>query len=428
MAKIYKQSAYETISCLKPKFSTRVDNVTHQQKSFTFSNKLIPNKENNTIESSLLYSQGSDIYEIDFAVPLPKKTQDDPASDYGDGFKSVEGKPLSSKWAYQGETVAKMAYMGNGNESTLLAMSKNGSLAWFQENIKVPVHIVQEMMGPMTTYAAMHSYVRPDSLAVSDFALSLDAETVVKSQSNGSEEDSILKIIDNAGKPGDILRTIHVPGTTVTHTVRFFDNHFFASCSDDNTLRFWDTRTVSKPQFILCDPQNGGIRAFDASSVNTNLFATGFSTGVIKLWDVREVENATTDLTNRQNGEDPIQNEIANFYHRGGDSVVDIQFSFVAPYEVLTVGGSGHVYHWDMEYALSKFDENADNNEPQEASEELQTHSLKFVHTGGSRRNPKQQGKRNVTGWHPVIDNLVGAVDDDSLITVYKPYTIESSD
>ena len=91
-------------------------------------------------------------------------------------------------------------------------------------------------------------------------------------------------------------------------------------------------------------------------------------------------------VTNRQNGEDPIQNEIANFYHRGGDSVVDIQFSFVAPYEVLTVGGSGHVYHWDMEYALSKFDENADNNEPQEASEELQTHSLKFVHTGGSRR------------------------------------------
>ena len=327
------------------------------------------------------------------------------------------------------ETVAKMAYMGNGNESTLLAMSKNGSLAWFQENIKVPVHIVQEMMGPMTTYAAMHSYVRPGSLAVSDFALSLDAETVVKSQSNGSEENSIFEIIDNAGKPGDILRTIHVPGTTVTHTVRFFDNHFFASCSDDNTLRnLWNIK-------LLASHSSSCVILRTAASEHLMLplliriclppdLAPVLSNCGMSVPLKMPLQTSRTD----KNGEDPIQNEIANFYHRGGDSVVDIQFSFVAPYEVLTVGGSGHVYHWDMEYALSKFDENADNNEPQEASEELQTQSLKFVHTGGSRRNPEQQGKRNVTGWHPVIDNLVGAVDDDSLITVYKPYTIEASD
>lgn len=428
MTKTYKPKSYEYISSLKPRFTQRVDNVFHHDKAFTFSNKIIP--QEGTLGTSVIYSQGSDIYEIDCALPLgtaDEGKKPKPQSEYGDAFKSVEGKPLSPKWVYQGETVAKMEYLGNGNETTLLAMSKNGSLAWFQEGVKVPVHIVQEMMGPATSYAAMHSHVRPNNLAVSDFTLSYDNETVVKSQSNGSEEDSILKIIDNAGKPSEILRTIHVPGTTVTHTVKFFDNHLYASCSDDNVIRFWDTRTGDKPLFILEDPKNGSLNAFDSSSVSNNLFVTGTSTGFVKLWDIRAVETATTDLSKRQNGEDPIQNEIANFYHKGGDAVVDVQFSYTSPYEVFTVGGTGNVYHWDMEYALGNYDDEDPDRVPQDASEELQTQSLRFLHTGGSRRNPQQKGKRNTVAWHPIVDDVIGTVDDDSLVTIYKPFSLEDS-
>ena len=424
MTKIYKPSSYEHISSLKPRFISRVDS--HQDKSITFSNKIVPDKDDSALKTSIIYSQGSDIYEIDCALPMGDSNEPKPENEYGDAFAAVEKKPLSAKWIYSGETVSKMEYLGNSNETTLVAMSKNGSLAWFKDGIKVPVHIVQEMMGPATSFAAMHSHVRPNDLAVSDFGLSFDSETIVKSQASGSAEESILKVIDNAGKPSEILRTIRVPGTTVAHTVRFFDNHLFASCSDDNVLRFWDVRTADKPLFILSDPQNGRLTSFDASTVTNNLFVTGFSTGVVKLWDVRGVENATTDFTNRQNGEEPVQKEIANFYHSGGDSVEDVQFSYTSPYEVVTVGGSGNVYHWDMEYALSNYDEEDTSNLPQDASEDLQTQSLKFVHTGGPRREAKQRGKKNIVSWHPVVDGYIATVDDDSLVSVYKPFTVET--
>lgn len=423
MTKVYQASTYEHISTLKPKFVSRVDNILHQDKTFTFTNKIIPDKKTASLNTSVLYSQGSDIYEIDCALPLGEIKE--PKNEFGTAFKSSQDKALAPKWVYQGETVSKMTYLGSGNETTMLAMSKNGSLGWFRDGIKVPVHIVQEMMGPATKFGAIHSHKRPNSLAVADFSLSFDSETIVKSQASGSADESILKIVDNAGKPSEILRTIHVPGTTVAHTVRFFDNHFFASCSDDNVLRFWDTRTANKPLFVLSDPQNGMLNAFDASTVSNNLFVTGFSTGVVKLWDVRAVENATTDFTNRQNGEEPVQKEIANFYHSGADSVVDVQFSYTSPYELITIGGSGNVYHWDMEYALSNYDDEDTSNLPQDASEELQSQSLKFVHTAAT---PKPVGKKNTVAWHPVVDGIVGAVESSSQITIYKPFSVDEDD
>ena len=128
----------------------------------------------------------------------------------------------------------------------------------------------------------------------------------------------------------------------------------------------------------------------------------------------------------RQNGEDPIQNEIANFYHAGGDSVVDVQFSATSSSEFFTVGGTGNIYHWNTDYSLSKYNPDDTIAPPQDATEESQTKSLRFLHKGGSRRSPKQIGRRNTAAWHPVIENLVGTVDDDSLVSIYKPYTEES--
>ncbi|KAL3232664.1 Transcriptional modulator WTM2 [Nakaseomyces bracarensis] len=422
-----KVANYEHISSMKPRFISRAFSPESQQKSVAFSNELIPDTDNGVLKTKLLYSQGSDIFELDCSYPLIYGDEGDenpkePVQEYGDAFKDMENVPLTTKWVYQGETVSKMRYLGEEEDANMIAMSKNGSLAWFTDGVKVPVHIVQEMMGPSTKFSSIHSLTRNDELAVADFDLSVDQETIVKSQSSGNEEDSILKLVDNDGKPSEVLRTIRVPGTTVTHSVRFLDNHVFASCSDDNVIRFWDTRTAEKPLWSLCDPQNGSLTAFDVSQLSGNLFVTGFSTGIIKLWDARAVENATLDLTHRQNGEEPIQKEIANLYHAGGDTVVDLKFSYTTPTEFLSVGGNGNVYHWDAEYALSKYDPEDLDFEPQEATEELLNESLKFLHTGGSRRNPSAYGSRNTVAWHPVIEGLVAHVDPDTLITTYLPY------
>ncbi|CCK67996.1 WD40 repeat domain-containing protein KNAG_0A03080 [Huiozyma naganishii CBS 8797] len=435
--KIWRRSApslYHHISSVKPQFMTRVGD--ELDKTIAFRSEIIPDKAKETLTTSLLYSQGSDIYEIDCALPLGsfygKKSSGDAAvataapvkheAEGGGAFCDIEDKKLSPKWVYSGETVSKMCYLDDSEDSTIIAMSKNGSLAWFRDGIRVPIHIVQEMMGPMTSFAAMHSHVRPQALAISDFGLSENLETLVKSQSNGSEEDSILKIVDNAGKPGEVLRTMHVPGTTVTHTVRFFDNYTFGSCSDDNTIRFWDIRTADKPIFSLSEPKNGKLTAFDASQITNELFVTGTSTGVIKLWDIRSVEFATTDLTHRQNGHDPIQTELVNLYHSGGDSVADVQFSPTSSSEFATVGGSGNVYHWDMEFFFSQNDDDdAGATAKLPAPEELQGQCLKFFHIGN---NQQKRNVKNSVAWHPTIDDLVCTVDDTSLISVYKPFPI----
>lgn len=434
--KIWKKSVpflYQHISSVRPRFDSRVEDTSKFEKRLTFTDKVVPDKKKGLLTTSVLYSQGSDIYEVDCDLPLGafyrkpegEASESLPDPDYGDAFARAEKEAPAAKWTFQGENITKLTYMSNGlADSNVLAMSTNGSLAWFRDGIKVPVHIMQEMMGPGTSFSSIHSFKRPDSLAVSDFALSDDCETLVKCQSNGKEEESILKIVDNSGTPGEVLRRINVPAT-VTHSVRFFDNHLFATCSDDNVLRFWDTRTEGKFLWELKDPKNGRIMSFDSSPVVDTLFATGTSTGIVKVWDVRAVAAATADYTNRQHGQDPVQNELINFYHSGGDSVVDVQFSHTSSSEFLTVGGSGNIYQWDLTYFFSEFDDdNADTMDMDIAKADLlQSQCLKFLHTGGSRRSTGQNGKRNTVAYHPVIDDLIGVVDHDSLITVYKAFT-----
>lgn len=440
--KIWKKSVpflYQHISSVRPKFSSRVDDALKSEKRLTFSDKVIPDKKKGLLSTTALYSQGSDVYEIDCDLPLgafyPKAGDKDdkkalPDPDYGDAFARAQEEVPQAKWTFLGESITKISYMGSGpGDSNLLAMSKNGSLAWFRDGIKVPVHIMQEIMGPGTSFSSIHSYTTPEQLSVSDFALSEDYETLVKCQSNGKEEESILKVVDNSGSPGDVLRTIRIPAA-VTNTVRFFDNHLFATCSDDNVLRFWDTRTEGKPLWDLTDPNHGKILSFGVSPVVDTLFATGTDTGIVKVWDVRAVVAAMDDYSKRQHGQDPVQNELINFYHSGGDSVVDVQFSHTSSSEFLTVGGSGNVYQWDLDYFFSEYGEKtADTLDMDIAKADiLQSQCLKFLHTGGSRRSVGHNGKRNTVAYHPVIDDLVGVVDQDSLITVYKAFTGREDD
>ncbi|AQZ15050.1 WTM2 (YOR229W) and UME1 (YPL139C) [Zygosaccharomyces parabailii] len=402
--KIWKKSVpalYQHISYLKPRFDTHETDLAHFEKRIAFSHKVVSEEKKGLLTAEVLYSQESDIYKVDCELPLGLSDEAneneliDP--DYESPFKGAETKPLSASWNYQGETIIKFQQMAS-KENSLVALASNGSLAWFNENVKVPVHIMQEIMGPGTSFSCIHSLRSPNKLAVCDFALSPDLNTVVKSQSNGKEGESIVKIVDNAEDPGALCSRINVP-SAVTHSVRFLNNHLFATCSNDNIIRFWDIRTDTE-LWSLNDPNDGKLTTIDTSSLVGNLFASGSDTGVIKLWDLRAVLSK--------------QGELVSFYHPKEDPVVDLQFSPTSSSGFLSVGKMGSVYHWDSEY----FFENDTVDD-----DDLQTQCLKFLHTGGSRRSVGPNGKRNMVAWHPTIDALVGTVDNDCSITLYKPFT-----
>ena len=75
-------SLYLHISSFKPQFSTRVDDVLHFSKTLTWRSEIIPDKSKGTLTTSLLYSQGSDIYEIDTTLPLKTFYDDDDDDDH----------------------------------------------------------------------------------------------------------------------------------------------------------------------------------------------------------------------------------------------------------------------------------------------------------------------------------------------------------
>lgn len=415
--KIWKKSIpsiYQHISTFKPSFTSRIYDTESIPKTMTFTHELVPDKEQGTLTTSVLYSQGSDIFEVPCSLPLGLHSsfgESLPEPQYHEASVSEE-HGLQPKWSYQGENIIKLQYVGTP-DCAVIAMASNGSLAWFKEGIKVPVKVMAEIMGPSTSFSMIHSLKQINNGIISDFALSHDTETVVKTQSRiaGSEESSILKIVDNSDKPGELLRTINIPGTTVSHTVKFHNNHLFSTCSDDNRLRFWDTRS-DKPVWSLSDPKNGSLTCFDVSPVIDTLFVTGTSTGVLKLWDLRAVAASTGH-------DDDSTTEIVSLYHSGGDSVADVQFGFTSPTQFLSVGGSGNVYHWDLEYLFA-----SGSGEDDEVldSEELQQQCLKFMHTGGGRRSIGNLNKRGTVSWHEIIDDVVGCVDADGLLTVYKGY------
>lgn len=432
------QPTYHHISKFTPKLKERVSSqaLPSIPKALVWRTSVAPDKENDSVATELCYAQGSNIYELECSLPFNTfhengEGTEKPTDLYDNAFKNVGKEPLTPKWVYQGENVSKMIALDNG-ENNLIAMSSNGSLAWFRDGIKVPVEVLQEIMGPSTSYSGIHSLKRgPDDLAVADFAVSVDGDTVIKSQSSSGQEagGSIFKIIDNYSRIGEVLRTVSIPETTLTHTVRFFNNTLMATCSDDNVMRFWDIRTADKPLWVLRESQNGLVTSFDASTLTESLFVTGSSTGVIKLWDARAVRAATMDLTHRQNGEDPCQKELAMLYHSGGDSVVDVQFAETASSEFLTVGGSGSIYQWDMEYFFSKNDDdNADDGDVAMSDRnDLQGECLKFFHRDTSLSAYAGTRHRYTVASHPLVDNMVAYVRPDSNITVYKPYVKRDS-
>ncbi|SCU79884.1 LAFA_0B06260g1_1 [Lachancea sp. 'fantastica'] len=417
--KIWKKavpSLYQHISTFKPPYTTLFESVEKFPKAVAFTHKIAPNKEAGTMIASLLCSQGGDIYEVEFQLPLGLYTSDDDLKDpkYGTAFAAIAsiGK-MEPKWTYQGQTVTKIEYVG-GSYADAVVMTSNGSLAWFKEDCKVPVFVMEELVGVSTSFSQIHNQEQSRSVKT-DFAVSEDVETLVKSQpsmASGQEQDrSLLKVVDNAQNPGQLVRAIPISSTSFTQVIRFLDNHLFCTCSDDSTVRFYDLRGNGEPLWSMADPHDGKLLSLDVSPMIESLFMTGSETGVLKLWDLRTI------IACLENKEEPV--EIAKLFHSAADPVVDVKFGISSPTEILSVGGSGNVYHWDLE---PLFSQEAAEAEDLADAEELQQQCLKFIHTGGGRRQTEFYNQRETVAWHPLISGLVGCVDPDGLLTVYKGF------
>ncbi|SCV05784.1 LANO_0H15104g1_1 [Lachancea nothofagi CBS 11611] len=410
-------SLYQHISTFKPSYTTQFESVEKIPKVVAFTHKIAPDRDNGTMTASMLCSQGSDIYEVEFQLPLGLQSTSENLKDpqYGAGFaRASQTGNAEPKWTYQGETITKLEYVG-GPHADAVVMTASGSLAWFKEDCKVPVYVMEELVGPSTSFSRIHNQSQ-SSRPNADFAVSENVETLVKSQpsassGSGDDEHSLLKIVDNAQSPGQLIRTIAIPKTSVTPVIRFHDNHMFSTCSDDSTVRFFDVRGDGKPLWSMTDPHDGKLGCLDVSPVLETLFVTGSDTGTLKLWDLRTI------VACNETKEEP--KEIAKLYHSAADPVVDVKFGTSSPTEFLSVGGSGNVYHWDLEPIFVR--ENDEDDEMVD-QEELQQQCLKFMHTGGGRRFADNYNQRETVAWHPIISGLVGCVDPDGLLTVYKGF------
>ncbi|CCH59988.1 hypothetical protein TBLA_0C01740 [Henningerozyma blattae CBS 6284] len=488
--KIWKKSIpslYKHISTYKPKFQNSSSLGNNQSISVTgltttlstnqnannkivFGNKVIPDQSNGTLTTTIYQTQNSDIYEIDTILPLGVYNIDQSTdirslndTQYEDvTLKRMANTPIKPKWSFQGENITKLILNVNNNnnnnnpsndDSGIIAMAETGSLAWFKNDIKIPVHTLQDAMGSSTNYSTIQSATSNIS---NDFDLSVDGLKLIASQCNKVVEESrscVLKFVDNGEKVGEIINSFSIKDVGKIYSVNYFNNTLFSSISEDNIIRFWDTRSNSEnPIFIFNNNTNnsnstnnnsnendqGLFLSMDHSSLIDSLFASGSTTGVVNLWDIRAVfgNSNISARASTSNEYGKIQPELATINQAGDDEVVDIKFSNTSPTDLISIGSSGNVYHWNMEPFFSSHsqDESEDSSTEYQTllSDELQRECLSFLHTGGNRRKAMAKGQathatssisyKNTVALHPRINGLTGTVDPDNLLTVYLPF------
>ncbi|KAH3902312.1 uncharacterized protein SCODWIG_03000 [Saccharomycodes ludwigii] len=396
--KIWKKSVpmlYQHITTYKPGFLKKFTKESIIPKKFIFQpDKTIKDEKftDTIIDTPLYYSYGSEVYQLDCKLPKGLMSNDNLNSDndieadqllFGSGdINNVhESDQNRSIFSYQGEDIIKLqTYKTIGGKNTnnngkLLVMSTSGSLAWFDRNVsKYPYKVITEYVGPSTSYSVIHdnhissgkrttgkpplyiqSGIASDNMFC-DFAVSESGETIVKTHgANGS----IIKIVDNYSRPGQVLNTLKLgDSTNYVHTVRFMDNNIFACCSTDNTIKFYDCRALDsdidrKPIWDIhtSTVENETLLSFDISPHVETFLLTGSSAGNIKLWDLRSCLASDDTIIKGTK-------ELGLLYHENADPVIDIQFSPHLATEFLSVGSqSGFIYHWDINPIMQIWEE-----------------------------------------------------------------------
>ncbi|AAS51342.2 ACR116Wp [Eremothecium gossypii ATCC 10895] len=403
--KVWKKtipSLYQYITSLKPRYASPAGVAGSVRKTIAFTDEAERRMENGVLHTSVLVSLGRDVYRQGCVLPLGVHLEEAdgggalPDPEFEDSMGLQE--QLRPVWTHPSADVAGMAYVGRADVAAVV-VATDGSVAWFRSGAPRPVQTLPPVAG---------------SVAEVDLAVSEDGQlaVVVQSGIDGDNAHTVLRVVDNGDALGKVLHTVRLSEAAVVHAVKFQGSHIFVTCSSDNTVRFWDARTPAEPLWHLHGVRDGRFVAVAPSPLVGTVFATGSDTGVIKLWDIRAVIAATAD--------EPAA-ELTRLVHPDGDAVVELLFSADTPTQFVSVGAPGNVYHWDVEPLLQLPGED-DPNESARDSDELQQQCLKFLHTVGGRRTLGPIPKRKTVAWHPTFGDVVGCIDADGLITVYKPY------
>ncbi|QEU60617.1 Wtm1 [Kluyveromyces lactis] len=424
--KIWKKtipSLYEHISTLQPKIFNPCESSQSPERRVLFTDLISEEADKGLLNTSIYYSQRSEIYEIGVQLPIGAYTshgdKELPQPRYSEFFS----EPANAKWVFEGHSIA--SFKANHSTSALIVMSKRGTLAWYNGSSKKPLKSLEGSSEKDIT---------------ADFDISTDGKYVVRFESpvpESAQSGTKITVINNTDNVGDVLHTITLPNTKQARCVKFHTTTLFSTVTEDNLLRFWDVRARDEMLFSLSVhsvssssessttesevEDDGTINVVEASKLFDTLFITGSDAGVIKLWDLRSIAA-------RNSKEVKDATEIVTFYQLDNDPVVDIQFSPLEPECFLTVGASGNVYHWDFSYLINESEQQgedaADSDEIYQ--DDIQEHSLKFLHTGGGRRSAYKPDntvliKGSVT-QHPLIRDIIGTVDGDGYLTVYKGF------
>lgn len=419
--KIWKKvvpSLYQHIITFKPIFNDiSSDQINDLCKCISFTDKIVnDDNSNGTATTSAFCSFGGKIYEFDFSLPLgayDTTNTDSPLPDpkYNDHEISyiTEETKYNSKWIWSGETVIKLIAL---SEKKFLALSKSGLIAIFQDGTQSPLGVV------MDTFTE-----RGNDIFV-DMDVSKELKSIVKSKSNLITRQTVVEIIDNEITWGNKIISISL-NDIIINQILFLDNknnntsheenRGFIALGNENQVYIWNNMSQNNQEPSYTLKLENTVSQISISPFIPTLFALGFVNSSLRFYDIRNIK-----------AQDPSQvkeNCLFELNHLNEDPVVNIIFSKVSPFELLSIGKSGNIYHWNLEYIFNQVNkEGFDNLEGEFVSQRvIQSECLTFYHTGGARRSFGPGSGKNSVSYHPLIDDFVATVDEDGLFSVYKP-------
>lgn len=420
--KIWKKvvpSLYQHITTFKPIFRDWTpEQIESLPKCITFTNKINgEDNHNGIITTSVFYSLGSEIFEFDCNLPVGAyytgdNPHDMPTPHYNEHEISliVEETQYDAKWVWPNEVIVKLIAL---SEDKFVTLSKNGSVGLFQDGSKSPIETIMEDS-------------MEDNNLIVDIDISQDKTLLVKSKSDLISKQSSIEIREQGSLSGSTKVSMNV-NNMVIKQIGFLDNNKIIGISQDNRIRIWriasqEEKEGDEPNWILQLDDTVKCSSMGSSPFIEPLFAVGFENGEIMFYDSRHIQACEGNVSSRNH-------HLFKLIQIDNDPVDRIVFSEVSPYRVITMGHSGNIYHWDLEYIFNKaqdedFEAMKSSNGGGDVVSQtnIQRECLAFFHTGGARRRTINEGQGTSTmGYHPLIDDLATTVDQDGLLSVYKP-------
>lgn len=426
--KIWKKTVsllYQHIFSVKPKYLISDKGLKKDKpRCLTFSNKVVPNKMRGVLSVFAYYSFDNEIYDIECDVPLGLHISKDsvgeklPMPQYDGIIEKIQTMEKSPKWRVSDERrIHKLKVVG---DNSVIAMLDSGAIVWFHEGTESPVCIVESGSNKVPEHQEAGESLDPLSIVDLDFDVSSAGDQIIAGQFAPDGTKVNIRLISNNEKDlGKVIQSFEIPDVKSVHCIKFYTENIFAFSDNEGKLTFYDIRN---PGNVLWSILEDKILAFDFSPFIDTFMVTVSLTGQLNFWDIRTLSSKST--TTEETKLEPIFS-LNNYVE---EPVSTVEFSAASPSELITVGYSGSVYHWDISTYFQRVNELADDDENQEETytidmDEIQTESLVFYHTGGSRRHLGKSTKKNSVVSHPLIEGLVGTIDVDGLITVYKPFT-----